>query len=453
MSRVLHQQTRPRTALRRLASDRSGVTAIVAGLGLTVLFGFAGAAVDVAYWLNATRGLQSAADQAAYSAAVAAGSSACSSTTYAQQARAVAAARGYIDGQNATVAITCRSSDATFRVQIDQGQPLWFTRLFLSSAPQATASATSQAAAKASDLCVLALAGTNVDEGVIGTDTSAFWLNGNASAALHCGVAVDSSDNASLSTGGTAALSATGLYLVGDMQGSPSGSSTIATTPTANNILKSQIAVADPYAGRMIPAYTSCTSYAMTTRSSSGTINPGVFCGGLTIGGNAPSNLVLAPGTYFIVGGNLEFSSKVTATSTGGVTFVLTGDAAHPTGSATINGNANVTLSAPTTGPTGGMLFFQDRNAQFTAGGGTSSCGSGASQNKINGGSGQLLTGALYFPNQSLCYGGNSSTSGAGKCTQIIARQISFTGSSDVKLSCAGTGVEPITVTSPQVIK
>ena len=125
------EQTRPQTALRRLASDRSGVTAIVTGIGLTMLLGFAGAAVDVAYWLNATRGLQSAADQAAYSAAVAAGSSGCSGTTYAQQARAVAAARGYIDGQNATVAVTCRSSDASFTVQIDQDQPLWFTHLFL----------------------------------------------------------------------------------------------------------------------------------------------------------------------------------------------------------------------------------------------------------------------------------------------------------------------------------
>ena len=346
--------------------DQRGVTAIVAGIGLTVLLGFAGAAVDVAYWLNATRGLQSAADQAAYSAAVAAGSGGCSGTTWEQQARAVAAARGYVNGQNATVAVTCRSSDASFTVQLDQDQPQWFTSLFLSSAPRATATATAQAASKASDLCVLALAGTNVDEGVIGTDASALWLNGNASAALHCGVAVNSNNNAALSTGGSSSLTATQVYLVGDMQGSPGGSSTIATTPTANNILKNQIPVADPYLGRAIPAYSSCGSYTMTTRASSGTINPGVFCGGLKIGGNSPSAIVLAPGIYYIVGGGLEFTSKVTVTSTGGVTFVLTGDSSHPTSGVTINGNANVILSAPTTGPTGGMLFFQDRNAAFT---------------------------------------------------------------------------------------
>jgi Flp pilus assembly protein TadG len=457
MSRIFRQQASACPIGRRLAADQRGVTAIVTGLGLTVLLGFAGVAIDVAYWLNSSRGLQAAADQAAYSAAVSAGSSGCSSTTYAQQARAVAAARGYIDGQNATVAVSCRSSDISFTVQIDQDQPLWFTNMFLSSAPRATASATAQAAAKVSDLCVLALDGTIVDEGVTGSDASAFWLNGSAGVTLHCGVAVDSSNNAALSAGGSANLAATDVYLVGDMQGSPSGSASITTSPTANNILKNQVAIADPYLNRTIPAHSSCSSYSMTTYANTGTVNPGVYCGGLTLGGNSPSAIVLVPGVYYIVAGTLEISSKATITSTGGVTFVLTGDTTHGYATATINGNANVVLSAPTTGPTGGMLFFGDRNAPFSgAPSNNASCGSGgggSSQNQINGGSGQLLTGVLYFPNQSVCYGGSSAVIGAGKCTQIIARTISFTGSSDVRLSCAGTGVEPITVTSPQLIK
>jgi Flp pilus assembly protein TadG len=455
MSRIFDEQTSPHL-LRRLAGDRSGVTAIVTGIGLTMLLGFAGAAIDVAYWLNAARGLQSAADQAAYSAAVAAGSTGCSGTTYTQQARAVAAARGYINGQNATtVSVSCRPSDVSFTVRITQDQPRWFTNLFLTSSPSASAQATSQAAAKVSDVCVLALAGSVVDEGVIGTDTAALWLNGNSTANLHCGVAVDSSDTASLSTGGSSGLSASSIYLLGDMQGSPSGSSTIATTPTANNILKNQTsAIADPYGGRPIPAHSSCGSYTPTTYDTSGTLNPGVFCGGLTIGSNAHTVHVLNPGIYYVVGGNFEISSKASVTSAGGVTFVLTGDSTHGYASATINGSADVALSAPTSGPTGGMLFFQDRNAPFSGGSSSSSsCGSGSSQNQINGGSTQFLTGALYFPSQSLCYGGNSSTSGAGKCTQIIARQISFTGTSDVKLSCEGTGVDPVTVPTPQLIR
>ena len=107
-------------------------------------------------------------------------------------------------------------------------------------------------------------------------------------------------------------------------------------------------------------------------------------------------------------------------------------------------------LSAPTSGPTGGMAFFQDRNAPFSA---NSNCGNGNAQNKINGGSGQLITGALYFPNQSVCFTGNSATTGVGKCTQLIARTIDFTGNSDVRLSCAGTGITPMSVLVPTLIK
>lgn len=453
----------------RLAADQRGVTAIMTGLALTLLFGFAGAALDVGYWLSATRGLQSAADQAAYSAAVAAGQSGCTvlDTSAKPQATAVAAARGYVNSQNATVTTTCNTANSAYTVTISQTQPLWFTSMFLSTAPTATASATAQAASKVSDLCVLALDGTNVEEGVVGSDASSFWLNGSTSVNLHCGVAVDSTNLAGLSTGGSASLTATDIYLAGDMQGSPGGSSTITTSPTANNILKNQTAVADPYIGRVIPSY-SCGTYS-TTQVDSGTVHKtdhssgassGTFCGGLSLGGTSPSNVTFETGgVYIIAGGSLTFNSKATVTGTN-VVFILTGDNAHGYATLTVNGGqqGSLTLTAPTSGPYGGMAFFQDHNAPFSGSAGTTtSCGNGAgggsSQNQINGGSNQKITGAIYFPNQSVCYNGNSSTSGAGQCTQLIAHTISFTGSSDVKLSCAGTGVEPITVPTPQLIQ
>ena len=56
-------------------------------------------------------------------------------------------------------------------------------------------------------------------------------------------------------------------------------------------------------------------------------------------------------------------------------------------------------------------MFFQDRNAPYSS---NTNCGNGNAQNKVNGGSGQLITGAIYFPNQSVCFTGNSSIAGAG---------------------------------------
>ena len=95
MSRMLHTASYWDALTRRLASDERGVSVVITGIALALLMGFAGLAIDVGYWLNATRGLQAAADQAAYSAAAAAGSTGCASTTAATQAIAIIAARGY----------------------------------------------------------------------------------------------------------------------------------------------------------------------------------------------------------------------------------------------------------------------------------------------------------------------------------------------------------------------
>jgi Flp pilus assembly protein TadG len=448
----------------RLAVDRRGVAAIFTGFGLVVLLGFAGLGIDVAKWLNSSRAVQSAADQGAYSAASAAGTEGClaAATT---QGTAVVAARGYVDSQNgATVSVTCNPTNLTYTVQVSEIQPMWFTRLFLSGAPTATGTATAQLAGVASDLCILALDGTNFYEGVVGSDASAFWLNGNTTVDIKCGVAVDSSNVAALSTGGSSSLIATSIYIVGDKQGSPSGSSVLATSPTANNILINQRPVADPYAGRAIPSHT-CGSYSMTNHTSgpltqshsSAGASPHTFCGGLSIGAStgSPTTVTIESGYYIIAGGSLNFNDKAQVNATN-VTFILTGDSTHGYATITVNGGPQSALNliAPTSGPYGGMAFFQDRKAPAPAtNGGTTSCGGGNSQNQLNGGSSQLITGAVYFPSQSVCWGGGSSTSGAGKCTQLIAHSLSFTGNSTILADCAGTGIASINVSKPQLVQ
>jgi Flp pilus assembly protein TadG len=450
-----------RPALTRLAADRRGVTAIVTAIALTALLGFAGLAIDVAYWLNATRGMQAAADQAAYAAAGTAGTNGCPYAAATTQASAIAAARGYNNGVNNTTVTTNCPSTTTFRVVISQVQPMWFASLFMSSAPTASAEATAQLAGTVSDLCILALDGTNLSEGVVGSDASAFWLNGGTNVAIKCGVAVDSSNAAALSAGGSASVTATNIYMVGSFTGG--GSATIATSPTPNNIKSNQVAVPDPYANRVVPDYT-CGSYGGSTQITSGTLHAtdhssgassGTFCGGLSIGGNSPTTINIDPGVYVVAGsGGLSFSSKATVIGTG-VTFVLTGDTAHGYATITLNGGpqSNVNLTAPTSGPYGGLVFFQDRNAPTASGGNSTSCGSGSGKNQINGGSNQVITGAIYFPSQSLCFNGGSSSVNANKCTQLIAYNLAFTGSSDIESTCTGVGISPLSVLTPTLIR
>ena len=96
-----------------------------------------------------------------------------------------------------------------------------------------------------------------------------------------------------------------------------------------------------------------------------------------------------------------------------------------------ISGGVNVTLSAPTTGPTAGILFFGDRNSP------SSVWSSFNAFNYLN------LTGAIYLPTQTFMYGGGGWIDG---CTQLIAWDINdylngllFSGT-----CMAGTGMQTI---------
>lgn len=439
---------------RELARDRRGVTAIITGIALTVVLGFAGLAIDVAAWLGATRGMQAAADQAAYSAASAAGTNGCGVSSASTQALAIAAARGYTHGvSNTDVTVTCNSSASTYTVLITQVQPMWFANLFLSTAPTASARAVAQLASRVSDLCVLALDGTNVSAAIIGSDSGAAGAIGNTTLNLRCGIAVDSNSSTAMTVGGSASVSATNVYLVGDMA-PPSGNGSLTTSPTPNNILRHQPPVADPYLGRNFSMPISCTNPVGSRpyEAPNGNLPAGTYCGGLTLGqsGGGHSDNYVLNGVYYIVGGELRINASARVQGTD-VTFILTGNALGQSGYAVarVNGNAQVSLTAPTGGPFGGLVFFQDRNAPFSP---NTNCGNGNAQNKFNGGSDQLITGALYFPNQSVCFTGNSSVSGPGQCTQLIGRTLDFTGNSDIRFSCAGTGIVPISVLVPTLI-
>ena len=476
MSRTFCRIIGERGVLRRLAADRRGVAAIVVGIALAVLLGFAGLAVDVAAWLNATRGMQAAADQAAYSAAVAGAASGCTqSATAIAQAKAIAGARGYVGGQSGTVVnASFKSSNCTYTVAISQPQPMWFSRLFMSKAPTAGAQAVARVAGKNTDLCVLATDGTDPSEGRIGSDTNALYVKGSAGISVKCGVAVDSSSTTSLGAGSNASsLSATDIYMVGDDQPSSSGftpnitatgCSTCNPVIPANTILKNQISVSDPYANRVVPDH-NCAATAVTSvtgkNSTPTVIHPGTFCGGLSLDGN----ITVECGTYLIAGGALTITSTSAVvqdtTCSGGVTFILTNSkpGASDYANITYNGNTNskLVLTAPTSGPYGGLVFFQDRNAPNPNTGNNNSnntqCGSGSAQNSIAGQAYQVITGAIYFPAQALCFGGGSSANNANKCTQLIAFNLAFGGGADLESQCSGVGISPMTVSVPQLIQ
>jgi len=133
-------------------------------------------------------------------------------------------------------------------------------------------------------------------------------------------------------------------------------------------------------------------------------------------------------GTY-VVEGNFKINGgaticdqvgagcSATGTANAGVTFYITNG-----GAVTINGLANVYMTAPNSGTYAGILFYQDPSDTSTA--------------KLDGTAQSYYQGALYFPKaQELDFGGTSLTNSTAKYTIIVADNLKVNGTATVNLN------------------
>ena len=120
--------------------------------------------------------------------------------------------------------------------------------------------------------------------------------------------------------------------------------------------------------------------------------------------------------TFYINAGDAFIQGNLTCT---GCTIVLTNKDPLSTtiGQFKVNAGSNTNLTAPTGGTFKGLAIYQDRRAQDSN-----------QTNKINGNSGSIIQGGLYFPSQQLDYNGSGTTSAI--CTMFLARRLNFSGNS-----------------------
>lgn len=236
----------------------------------------------------------------------------------------------------------------------------------------------------------------------------------------------DNSDHATaMVAGGTASLTALSVGVVGNL----TGTENITTTAGVRTGVSP---VTDPYSYHSFPAFGGCTANNFTGKDTV-TINPGVYCGGISV--NASAVVTLNPGIYYLDGGNLSVNGGGTLQGTG-VTLVFTSQNRNGFATASINGNATVNLTPPTTGGTAGIVVFGDRRMPI------------GTDFKFNGGANQYLAGAIYVPNGALSFAGGMGTSTS--CTQLIGDTITFTGNSSFALNCNGYATKPF---SPLMVK
>jgi putative Flp pilus-assembly TadE/G-like protein len=259
--------------------------------------------------------------------------------------------------------------------------------------------------------CVLALnhsaAGAIAGQGSTSVDLKGCSLYDNSASAT------------ALAVGGSAKISANSVGVVGGVSNGNNG------ITVDGGIATGMAPIADPYADVTFPPVSSCTQNNFKPKTSM-TINPGVYCGGISV--NAGIELNLSAGIYYLDGGDLSVNGGGTLTGTG-VTLVFTSKNRGDWATASINGNATVNLTPPISGPTAGISMLGDRAMPV----GTSY--------KFNGGASQYLGGAVYFPKGAIEYAGGAATSTS--CTQIIGDTVTFVGNSSVAVNCSSYKTRP----------
>ena len=403
---------RAATRLAALPRDVAGGVLIYTAFAAPVMIGFTGLAVDGGVWYAEKRDVQSIADAAAVAGALELRRSGAAAVQ--QAAVSDATTNGYDPGAGDTIFVynppisgPSAGDAGAVEVVVRRPAPLFFAKVLIDKAD--TIAGRAVAVIGGNQTCLWALSGTQ---------RGAVKVSGGATLNLACGIFVNSNDTEALQeSGGNSCITAAKISIVGGYSGD-----CITATPTTG--VKP---LGDPLADIEPPEVEDCDYAGKVTVKKGEVVEllPGVYCGGINV--VASGEVIFASGTYVLDGGGLNIASQSTATGTG-VSFYMTAEA-KPGDNISIEGGANVTMSAPTTGAQAGILFHMDKAADEKI------------THKFAGGTTTTLDGILYFPKQGVKFAGGSDTEATS--TMIIADTLTVTGQSkfisDLKNSTVGS--------------
>ncbi|MBA3813197.1 MAG: hypothetical protein H0X26_01690 [Alphaproteobacteria bacterium] len=405
-----------KSKIRKFFVQEQGVVAIITGLVLVLIIGFAALAIDASIWYSQKRQLQFAADAGAVGGAIAL------QTT--GQSTVNAYATNDININNCTGANNCTivainnppasgpnaGSTKAVEVLLSQAANSYLSQLFLSNPT----------------LHVRAVAtGTPASNCIVGLSKSGIAIDvkgGGSIVSPNCGVYSNSSAGNAVNVAGGGTITTTQVNTVGGV----SGGGITAT----NGIITGASPVTDPLGSLQMPSFSGCSQNNFSLNGGAQTISPGVYCGGIKLVSTA--NLTMSPGIYFMDRGDFSASSQSNITANG-VTIIMTSSTGSGYGAVKLTAGLTSNMSAPSSGPTAGILFFGDRNS------------SGISEN-FAGGVGQILSGSLYFPTNDIKYSGKAGASG-NPCFQVIANTITVVGNATLGNNC------PVTTGSIQLVE
>lgn len=416
---------------RPLKGDRRASVSTMIGLAAPVLIGFMGLAIDTTYWETAKVSLQGATDQAA----IAAGRAYRSETNVTTEAVSVLAAHGFVDGVNG-VSVTVQNPPATgayagnqaaILVSVSQPQDSIFASVLKLTPPVVTARAITAPSTAGGGACVISLATSGNGISLNGTNTVNISM---------CNVYANSTAANAIALTNNATVTALNAYVTGgwsvNSQTQPClnpGTTTERGLCVRKTLQTGASPVADPYATRPIPAVPGRCDSNNAAHNSSASYSPKpdgiwVFCGGLKLTGSG-NTLTLAPGIYMLDRDELSINGNWTINGSG-VSIFFTSSTGSNHASLKVQGNQVVNLSAPTTGIAKGIAVWMHRNAPAS------------STIDFGGGSTLAIVGAIYGANTAVTVSGNN---GSARCTQVVARTITFNGNNSFRHECTGVGI------------
>jgi hypothetical protein len=404
---------------RRFRADCNGNTAMIFGLATIPIFGIAGAAVDFTTANSARTAMQAAADDSALAVAkeayklslnqISQKGSDYFNANFRRSSTKIGQVTTTYDPSKSTVTVTANGTvKAAFMQLIHVSQMPIGARAIAIAANDGMG-------------CVLSLSGTA---------SGATTISGTADVHLKgCDLYDNSGDTSALTTSGSGHLSARFVGVVGGVSGKAG--------ITTNEGLATGISpIPDPYADASFPSFSGCDYHNYNVKNDTTLSAPKVFCNGLSV--NAGATLTLNPGIYYIDRGSFTVNGGATVKGTG-VTIVFTSSTGSNYATASINGGANVSLTAPTSGPTAGIVFFGDRKAPA------------GTVFKFEGGATQVFTGALYLPKGDVSFAGGADTTTG--CTKLIGNTVKFTGNTNFALDCSGLGTKAIGATVARLLQ
>ena len=388
--------------------NKDGSVVIAFALMMPFLVAFAGMAVDYSVWVSQRSDMQGTADAAALAAA-----RAYSETQSAAQMESTVSAMLGAHGQSGAAHTVALISGNAVEVTLSEPGMSYFSGLMPFDPPTLSVRAVAATADAGINACVIALE-PSAAEGI--------WLDSNAQIiAPNCVVHANSTNRSGIRADSNSLITGQEICVVGSYSG---GNGHYNPDPTTGCET-----ITDPLAGTTEPSTAGCLHTNYELDSVRRTIHPGVYCGGLTIKGNA--DVTFAPGTYVIKDGEffVDSNSQIQGNE---VAFYFTGTDA----TLFFDSNVVVDFTAPVSGALAGIIFFEDRSAPLLR------------EHRLFSNNISRLEGAVYLSRGILWLDSNSQIAANSNFTSIVVRRLRLDSNAELVLNAnyGASSVPSVTV-------